>query len=105
MKLNQKLAKTELTRSQYKALLAEYGTTFKDQKKSHIFTGVRMKYTPESGYMDEPSKSGFRPVMNTVHNYLKYFLDTCGEHISNIFDIEATNGNNTVTAKLVVDGK
>jgi len=104
MKQNALLAKTEHSATQYNALLKEYVATFADKHKSQIFVGARQTYQAEGDYLDEPSKRGFKPVQNTVPEYLKYFLDTCGDHITNLFAIEATNANGKATANLIVDG-
>src|SRR6266850_1712095 len=105
MKQNALLAKTEHSSSQYNANILEYVNTFKDKAKAHIFTGLRQTYQANEGYLDEPSKKGFKPVQNTVPEYLKYFLEICGQHVSNVFTIEATNSSGMAKAKLMIEGE
>lgn len=103
MKQNVLLAKTEHTRAQYSELLKGFLHAF--TKGQGLFLGVRMNYTPENGFLDEPSKKGFRKVQNTVPEYLDTFVKTCGDHVTNLFNIEATNAAGNVKAPLIVQGK
>lgn len=105
MKQNALLAKTEHSATQFNACVKEYVNTFSDKSKLHIFDGIRQTYQAFEGYLDEPSKRGFKPVQNTVPDYLQYFLDTCGAHVTNVFAIEATNASGRAKAKLIVDGE
>lgn len=105
MKQNALLAKTEHSKSQYDANILEYVNTFKDKGRSHIFSGVRQTYVAKGDFLDEPSKRGFKAVQNTVPEYLEYFLETCGKHVSNVFTIEATNASGKAKAHLIVDEK
>lgn len=103
IKQNVLLARTEHTKAQYNELLKGYIDAFK--KGQSLFQGGRMTYRANEGYLDEPSKKGNKLVQNTVPEYLDYFVKTCGDHITNLFNIEATNASGKAKAPLIVDGK
>lgn len=102
MKLNTKLAKTEHSGSQFKALITAYNAFFKGKQSE--FKGVKKTYQPKDGTADEPSMRGNTNVVTTVNEKLKWLVDTSSEHIDNVFSVEATNASNTAKAPLVVDG-
>lgn len=103
MKQNVLLAKTEHTKAQYSQLLKNYIEAFK--KNQGLFQGARQTYEALNGYLDEPGKRGNRLVQNTIPDYLAYFVKTCKDHITNLFDIEATNASGKATATLKVEDK
>lgn len=106
MKQHVLLAKTEHSGAQFRELVKGYVKTFKDnQSNESIFRGIRQTYQAKEGFLDEPSKRGFRPVRNTVPEYLEYLEKTSNEYVSNLFALEATNASGTATARLVVDGE
>jgi len=101
--MNVLLAKTEHTEAQFKALVKDYITFFKNNQGS--FKGVRGTYEARPGTIDEPNKRGFQLVVTTVSEKLKWLEDVIGPHITAVMNLEATNASNNARAELVVDGE
>jgi hypothetical protein len=102
MKLNVLLARAEHSGAQFRELIKNYLHAFKNNQK--LFKGVRQTYMPEEGCPDEPSKRGNIVVQNTVTEYLAYFVKTSSDHVTHLFDIEATNAHGNAKAELLVEG-
>lgn len=103
MKLNALLAKLELSGSQFAQLLKDYVDRF--TKFGNLFKGQKQTYQKHDPYLDEPNRRGHTMVQNTVEGDLQYLEDTCEPHISNLFDVEATNASGKARAHLIVEGK
>lgn len=102
MKLNVLLAKTDHSSSQFKKLVTDYVAFFKG--KQGEFKGVKKTYNPRPETQDLPEMRGFVKVVTTVEEKLDYLEETAGEHIDNLFSIEATNASGTALAELIVEG-
>lgn len=104
MKQNVLLAKLEHSAAQFRELVKGYIQTFgKSQATQNVFRGIRQTYQAKGDYLDEPSKRGNTPVQNTVSEYLKYLVDHAAPHLTNLFNVEATNASGTAKARLIVD--
>jgi hypothetical protein len=103
MKMNVLLAKTDHTESQFKALIKDYITFFKNNQGA--FRGVRSTYEPRAGTIDDPNKRGFTLVVTTVSEKFKWLEDVAGPHINALLNLEATNASGTAKAELIVDGQ
>lgn len=101
--MNVLLAKTEHTESQFKALIKDYITFFKNNQGS--FKGVRGTYEPRPGTIDDTSKRGFQLVVTTVSEKLKWLEDIVGPHITDLMSLEATNASGAARAQVFVDGQ
>lgn len=103
MKLNVLLAKTDHSASQFKKLIGDYVTFFKGKQSE--FRGIKKTYAPRPDTVDLPSERAFNLVVTTVDEKLDYLEETVGEHIDNLFSIEATNASSFAIAELVVEGQ
>lgn len=102
MKLNVLLAKTDHSASQFKKLITDYVSFFKN--KQNEFRGIKKTYAPRPDTVDIPGERQFNKVVTTVSEKLSYLEDTVGEHIDNLFSVEAINASGTAMAELVVEG-
>lgn len=101
--MNVLLAKTEHMESQFKALVKDYISFFKNHQNA--FKGLRGTYSAREGTVDEPSKRGFTLVMTTVDEKLRWLEQVTGPYIDALMSLEATNASGNAKATLVVDGE
>lgn len=101
-KLNQLLAKTDISATQYKALLSGYKSAF--QHNQGLFKGLKKTYQPKEGQPMDPNYSANEKVQSTVKEYIEYFVNRAAPHLNNLLAVEATNAFGNAKAELLIEG-
>lgn len=101
-KLNVLLGVTDHLRSNYKNMVSNYTSFFKDKQGS--FKGEKKTYDVRDGVIDDPKKKGLILVVTTVKEKFDYYVDHSEKFINALFNQEKTNSSGTAVAHLVVDG-
>lgn len=100
LKLNVLLAKTQHAGAQFKKLITDYTSFFKNNQGA--FRGVQKTYVPREGTMDEPSMRGNQLVVTTVDEKLQWLEQIGEQYIDNLMSVEATNASGNAKVPLVV---
>lgn len=79
--------------------------SFKFEKNQGLFMGERRTHKAFDGYVEDPTKIGFKKVASTVEEQLLWLKETILPGLKELFSIEKTNASGKAVAELKVEDK
>lgn len=101
-KMNTLLASVEQSAARCTKMLRDYVSFFKNNQGD--FIGAKKTYTAKEGYLDDPSKRGYKRVVTTVDEKLDWLQGELEKHLLDLFTVERTNSLGAATTPLIVEG-
>lgn len=101
-KMNTLLATVEQSAARCTRMLKDYVSFFK--KNQGDFLGAKKTYTAREGYVDDPSKRGYKRIVTTVDEKLDWLQNELEQHLIDLFTVERTNSLGAATTPLIVEG-